>query len=300
MDWAESEYSQWTATRLALAGAWVQIVPAADACEACRAMAKRVYTPSEVPRLPIRGCTREVCRCRFEAVDPETELTVTQIVERGIHALRAGRHELARRILRRAVSLDEEHEQGWLWLSAVVDDADKVACLERVLAINPANRAARRGLQALRAEQADLAPVLSPIVESAAEVEALGAKRLVIVEQWSDLLSLVREIDPQVLLVQAGAFLEALRRADARALQLLSDGNAAPEVRRDELNAQWEASDAIGEALAGAIEDHRERDHADASWTPLKDTLAQLGQRVIDHRRQLRDRMVGSGIEPPG
>ncbi len=300
MDWAEREYSQKPATRLALAGAWVQIIPAEDACEVCRAMARRVYTPSEVPRLPVRGCMREHCHCRFEAIDPETELTVTQIVERGVHALRAGRRTLARQILRRAVSLDDQHEHGWLWLSAVVADAGKVACLERVLAINPANESARAGLESLQEWLANAPRAPSLIIESAAELEALRAERQVIVEQWGDLMALVVEIDPQVLLVQADAFLEALQRANQRASQLLADGNASPEMRLDELTVQWEASEELGEALASVIEDHQQRDRADADWAPMKDTLSQLGQRVIDHRRQLHDRIAQAGSKAPG
>jgi hypothetical protein len=291
VDWVESEYSHKTATRLALAGAWVQIVPAEGACEVCQAMARRVYKPSEVPRLPIRGCTHEHCHCRFEAVDPETELTVTQVVERGIHALRGGRRDLARKILRRAVSLDDQHVQGWLWLSAVVDDADKMACLERVLAIDPDNKAAHAGLDKLRARLADAEPAPSPIIESAAEVETLRAERTVIVEQWSDLMALANEIDPQVLHVQAIAFLEALQRANQRALQLLADGNASPAMRREELDTQWEESEQLGEALASVIETHQVRDHEAAGWAPMKETLAQLGSSVIDHRRRLRERI---------
>ena len=39
----------------------------ATACEACGALADRVYMPSQLPLLPIGGCTRAGgCRCRYE------------------------------------------------------------------------------------------------------------------------------------------------------------------------------------------------------------------------------------------
>ncbi|MGD8464842.1 MAG: tetratricopeptide repeat protein [Anaerolineae bacterium] len=57
----------------------------------------------------------------------------------------------------RAVELDERSEQGWLWLSSVVEtDDDKRLCLENVLAINPSNQHAQSGLQWL--DQSAAAP----------------------------------------------------------------------------------------------------------------------------------------------
>ena len=80
MEWNESNYSRDTAMRLARAGALVRIVCAEDACAVCQSRAQRVYAPADVPRLPIRGCLHAACRCRFVAVDPETELTVPQVI----------------------------------------------------------------------------------------------------------------------------------------------------------------------------------------------------------------------------
>jgi tetratricopeptide (TPR) repeat protein len=51
------------------------------------------------------------------------------------------------------LELDENNEQAWLWLSGVVDDdADRRVCLENVLALNPNQTAARKGLAKLDAE----------------------------------------------------------------------------------------------------------------------------------------------------
>lgn len=53
---------------------------------------------------------------------------------------------------------DERNERAWLWLSAVVDtDAERMNCLEKVIAINPDNQHALRGLAALRQRQATIA-----------------------------------------------------------------------------------------------------------------------------------------------
>lgn len=39
----------------------------ADACEACTAIADRVYLPSGLPPVPVEGCRRPGgCRCRQE------------------------------------------------------------------------------------------------------------------------------------------------------------------------------------------------------------------------------------------
>jgi hypothetical protein len=158
VEWTESEYSQRTAMRLARSGAWIRVVTAEDACEVCKAMAQRVYRPSDVPRLPIAGCENGPCRCHFEAVDPQTELSVPELVDLGIHELKIGRQKQASETLRRAVTLDEEYERGWLWLSAVVDNHEKMACLEKVLSINPANVHVRAGLEALRQKHEVAAP----------------------------------------------------------------------------------------------------------------------------------------------
>jgi hypothetical protein len=165
VEWTESQYSQQTAMRLARSGAWIRIVTAEDACEVCKAMARRAYRPSDVPRLPIAGCENGSCRCRFEAVDPQTELSVPKLVDLGIHELKIGREKQAGETLRRAVTLDEEYERGWLWLSAVVDDDEKMAYLEKVLSINPANVHARVGLEALRQRREATAPTPEPALE---------------------------------------------------------------------------------------------------------------------------------------
>ena len=349
MDWTESNYSERTAMRFARAGASVRVIAADDACAVCKAKSATIYTPSEVPRLPIRGCRNEQCRCRFEAVDPETELTVSQWVERGVHALKAGRHDLARQILQHAVALDEMHELGWLWLSAVAVDQDKIACLEKVLAINPRNRNAQAGLESLRSklgtpeptsppqeqpplasrpelgaeaaaepvpekeetapeplpEEEEIAPEpmpedrAQPTAPLPAELVMARTERRVIIEQWAEFSAFALEIDPQMLLMQAGAFLAKIQQLNQQARAILADEDTSPELELDELYLQWQESEEIGETLAEAIEQHQSHDPNTPGWTPIRDALHGLAQMVLSHRNQLRETTVAAGGEPP-
>jgi hypothetical protein len=68
----------------------------------------------------------------------------------GIAAAREGRREEARELLQQALQADPRSEQGWLWMSAVVEtDDERRICLERVLTINPKNQTAQAGLEKL-------------------------------------------------------------------------------------------------------------------------------------------------------
>lgn len=322
MDWTESYYSQQTAIRFARAGALVRIVTAGDACEVCKAMARRVYTPSEVPRLPVRGCTHERCRCQFVAVDPETELTVPQLVQRGAQALRAGRLALAQETLRRAVALDEQYELGWLWLSGVVDDQEKVACLRKVLEINPDNVRAREGLAQLQESQALPAgtPARSPepaversvVPEPATErsvvpeyvlpeppteprpvpreVLELREERQVIVEQWTDFVSIAPQADPQMVSMQGRAFLAKLQELNAQALAALS-----PELHADELQVQWVESGQMGDSLSDLIQVHESQRDNGSQWEAMRQAIRSLARQLLSHRNALRDQITAAG-----
>lgn len=75
---------------------------------------------------------------------------VDAMVRAGVEAYRAGKRSEARTLLERAIELDEQNEQAWLWLSAVVDSTDdQIVCLQNVLIINPQNERARQGLRSL-------------------------------------------------------------------------------------------------------------------------------------------------------
>ncbi len=76
---------------------------------------------------------------------------VSEWLRDGIAAARAGRRDEARELLMRVVEANESSEQGWIWLSGVVDtDEDRLICLENALTLNPDNVQAQAGLKWLR------------------------------------------------------------------------------------------------------------------------------------------------------
>ena len=76
---------------------------------------------------------------------------LTDLVERGIAAVRSGDKLTARGLLVRAVQADPADVDAWMWLSVAVDtDEERLACLTQILAIDPSHDVARRGAAALR------------------------------------------------------------------------------------------------------------------------------------------------------
>ena len=76
---------------------------------------------------------------------------MSDLVERGIAAVRSGDKLTARGLLVRAVQADPSDVDAWIWLSAAVNtDEERLACLTKVLAIHPGHDAAQRGAAALR------------------------------------------------------------------------------------------------------------------------------------------------------
>src|SRR5215216_6894530 len=92
--------------------------------------------------------------------------TIEGMLYDGAVAVREGRHADAQGLLMQVIENDEQNEQAWLWLSGAVEDpADQQVALENVLALNPANAAARQGLEYLRSRYGDLTtetPAASP------------------------------------------------------------------------------------------------------------------------------------------
>jgi hypothetical protein len=81
------------------------------------------------------------------------------LLTRGIIAARLEDKITARKLLSEAVSRNPESETAWLWLSEVLTTPQgRAFCLQKVLALNPGNQLARRGLAAL--ETARQAPTL--------------------------------------------------------------------------------------------------------------------------------------------
>lgn len=76
-----------------------------------------------------------------------TPQDIDRILQEGIDAVKHGQVDQAIQLLIQVVNADENNEQGWLWLSYVVDDPqDKITALENALTINPNNRVAQQNL----------------------------------------------------------------------------------------------------------------------------------------------------------
>lgn len=73
----------------------------------------------------------------------------------GIDAVRAGDKVKARRLLQQVVNADPNNEVGWMWLASAVDTpAERRACLQRALKINPGNTRAQEALKRLETQAA--------------------------------------------------------------------------------------------------------------------------------------------------
>ena len=107
---------------------------------------------------------------------------VAELLRAGIAAARDGRTQEARQALLQVTELDERNEHAWLWLSGVVESfEDRRTCLENVLAINPDNPYAQRGLHLLDQQAPpppaaqDLCPrCQSPVPESGSTCPRCG------------------------------------------------------------------------------------------------------------------------------
>jgi tetratricopeptide (TPR) repeat protein len=83
---------------------------------------------------------------------PTSNDDIEQLLREGIAALKAGDNARARDLLGQAIRHNPRDERLWLWLSGALEtDAERRQCLERVLALNPNNAAARNGLAMLAA-----------------------------------------------------------------------------------------------------------------------------------------------------
>jgi hypothetical protein len=87
-------------------------------------------------------------------------------LEEAIQAIRVGDRDEGRRLLEEILETQDSNEQVWLWLCAVVDtDEDREVCLENVLALNPNNSVAKRGLEAMRSGSFNVNQMMSEVVE---------------------------------------------------------------------------------------------------------------------------------------
>ncbi len=285
MAWEESPYSRDTLLRLTRAGAWVRLVIQEDACPICAQHKGRLYPPEQAPRLPIRECTSPLCRCRFEAIDPSSKLSVSELVMRGAQLVRARLKRGALNVLRRAVALDELYEPGWLWLSAVVDDPEKVQCLEKVLQINPGNYWARKKLHEVQ-QQLGIRPRsgTAPLVDIPLEVLQIRTERQVIIEQWQAFMDIIVQVAPQIAHDQALAFLRRLERANAEAIEHLLTAAAL----RDEMEQQWRELDLVGRSLGQAIQTFAHQTDYHADRKQMRQVLQFLFDTLMARRQEMK------------
>lgn len=95
------------------------------------------------------------------------------LLRAGIAAACSGERERARDLLIRALKRDHQNVHAWLWLSGVVDRPEQQReCLRQVLALDPGNQAARRGLAWLEGKAE------GPLCEFAEPATAPGPRRL--------------------------------------------------------------------------------------------------------------------------
>ncbi len=90
-------------------------------------------------------------------------MSVQELLSAGIEAAKFGEQDRARDLLLQVVEQDEENLLAWLWLSGLMDSLDdREICLENVLALDPDNEYARRGLDWIRRQREEAAAVGSP------------------------------------------------------------------------------------------------------------------------------------------
>jgi hypothetical protein len=91
-------------------------------------------------------------------------------LDEAVQLIRTGQREEGRQMLEELLEADENNEEIWLWLSAVVEsNEDREICLENVLAIDPNNAAAQRGLASLRAGHFNVNEMLGDLLEAEEE-----------------------------------------------------------------------------------------------------------------------------------
>ncbi len=94
-----------------------------------------------------------------------------QILQLGIDEARNGNREAARNLFELLTRQEPNNAQGWLWLAGVADGTDqRREALQRVLALEPENEMARKGLQAMgvaipAADAVSTAPTVAAPVE---------------------------------------------------------------------------------------------------------------------------------------
>src|SRR5947209_4680450 len=86
-----------------------------------------------------------------------------QVLQQGIAAARAGQQTQARQLLQEAVKRDPKSKAAWLWLSSVAkDNQERIFCLKQLLALDPNDDNAIKGLKQLGVQVTAGAPPAPP------------------------------------------------------------------------------------------------------------------------------------------
>lgn len=100
----------------------------------------------------------------------QENVRIDDLLSTGRSALKAGDKETASAHFRKAAELSPYDERVWQSLLEVISEpADEIVCLENILAINPANKKAKRRLAALK--PAPAAATAAPVAVAVAEPE---------------------------------------------------------------------------------------------------------------------------------
>jgi hypothetical protein len=109
------------------------------------------------------------------------ESTEVQLFRQAIQVLKKGDRATARQLMRQVLLENPRYSPAWLWMSELVDSIEqKRECLERTLALDPANEPARKGLELLRLQEvSETMPEPSPSdPQPSADTEQHQARRL--------------------------------------------------------------------------------------------------------------------------
>lgn len=83
----------------------------------------------------------------FDEISPPNPADFRKLLQKGIDAAKNGDREDAREFLMQATEIDALNEDAWMWLSSISDyPEERIAFLNNVLTINPANDRAHKWL----------------------------------------------------------------------------------------------------------------------------------------------------------
>ena len=194
-------------------------------------------------------------------------IRITRLLQQGIDAAKSGQTQEARQALLQVIELDERNEQAWIWLSGVVESLEDChICLENVLAINPDNPHAQRGLRLLDRQSApahsqERCPLCqSPISPSGSTCSQCGQILIIPCPNCKDYVEVSETSCPKC----------GQRLGDFRAGALYHIGLAQEYLKRNKRDL---AQEAIAHAKAAALDDvhalkdvaamHEEMGHTD-------------------------------------